>query len=149
MFLGGTDLKLDVKGRIAIPSKHREALVSDDGGGRIVITAHPQGCLLVYPVPAWEPIRDQVLCAPSLDPRAARLKRLIIGYAQEEALDSAGRVLVSPELRKYAGLEKDVRLVGQGTHFELWSYERWQVQEQDIMTLTADELPPGFERLAF
>ena len=147
MFQGASELKLDVKGRLAIPSRHREGLVLGDGP--VVITAHPHGCLLVYPVPAWEPIRDQVLCAPSLDPRAALLKRLIIGYAQEETPDSAGRVLIRPELRKYAGLERDVRLVGQGSHFELWSEERWQLQEQQMMTLTAAELPPGFEQLAF
>jgi len=147
MFLGGTDLKLDAKGRLAIPSKHRETLASGDG--RIVITAHLHGCLLVYPMAAWEPICEQVLRAPGLDLDAARLKRLFIGYAQEDTLDNAGRVLIGPELRKYANLEKDVRLVGQGSHFELWSYERWQSQEQDFATLTPDKLPPGFENLAF
>lgn len=147
MFLGGTNLKLDAKGRLAVPSKHREALASGDG--QFVITAHPHGCLIVLPMSAWEPIRDQVLRAPSLDPDSAQWKRLIIGYAQEEPLDSAGRVLIGSELREYAELDKDVRLVGQGSHFELWSYEKWRFQEQGFKTLTRDKLPPGFENLAF
>lgn len=147
MFQGATDINLDAKGRFAIPSKYREALVSKDG--QIVIAAHPHGCLLVYPVRAWEPIRDQVLSAPSLDPRAASLKRLIVGLAQEETLDSAGRVLIMPKLRKYAGLEKEVCLIGQGSHFELWSDERWLLQERAIMNMGEAGLPPGFENLAF
>ena len=146
MFQGASALNLDAKNRLAIPSRHREALVSGDG--QIVMTAHPHGCLLVYPIPAWEPIRDQVLRAPSLDPRAALLKRLLVGYAQEEALDNAGRVLIKPELRKYAGLEKQVWLVGQGSHFELWSDESWQRQQQAMMALAETGLPPGFESLA-
>ncbi|MDR2208376.1 MAG: division/cell wall cluster transcriptional repressor MraZ [Azoarcus sp.] len=146
MFQGASELSLDAKGRLAIPSKHREALVSDDG--QIVVTAHPHGCLLVYPVLAWKPIRDQVLRAPSLDPRSASLKRLLVGYAQDETLDNAGRVLVKPGLRKYAGLEKQVWLVGQGSHFELWSDESWQRQQQAMMALAETGLPPGFETLA-
>ena len=67
MFQGTSALNLDAKGRLTIPSKHREALASEDG--QVIVTAHPQGCLLVYPVPAWLPIRDQVLRAPSFDPR--------------------------------------------------------------------------------
>ncbi|MDR2925037.1 MAG: division/cell wall cluster transcriptional repressor MraZ [Azoarcus sp.] len=147
MFQGAADINLDAKGRFAIPSKYREALVSEDG--RVVIAAHPHGCLLVYPVHAWEPIRDQVLSAPSLDPRAASLKRLIVGLAQEETLDSAGRVLIMPKLRKHAGLEKGICLIGQGSHFELWSDERWLLQEQAIMNIGETGLPPGFENLAF
>jgi MraZ protein len=146
MFQGASALSLDAKGRLAIPSRHREALGSGDG--QIVMTAHPHGCLLVYPIPAWEPIRDQVLKAPSLDLRAAHLKRLLIGYAQEEVFDNAGRVLIKPELRQYAGLEKQVWLVGQGSHFELWSDESWQRQQQAMMALAETGLPPGFETLA-
>jgi len=146
MFQGATELNLDVKGRLAIPSRHREALVSGDG--QIVMTAHPHGCLLVYPVSAWTPIRDQVLRAPSFDPHSALLKRLLVGHAQEEPLDSAGRVLIKPGLRKYAGLEKQVWLVGQGSHFELWSDESWQRQQQAMQALPETGLPPGFESLA-
>jgi MraZ protein len=146
MFQGASALNLDAKGRLAIPAKHREALASEDG--QVVITAHPHGCLLVYPVPEWKPIRDQVLRAPSLDPRSANLKRLLVGYAEDETLDNAGRVLIAPSLRRYASLEKQVWLVGQGSHFELWSDEKWQQQQQAMMAMAETGLPPGFENLA-
>lgn len=146
MFQGASALSLDAKGRLAIPARHRDALAADDG--QVVLTAHPHGCLLVYPVPAWAPIRDQVLAAPSLDPTAAMLKRLLVGFAQEETLDSAGRVLVAASLRQFASLEKQVWLVGQGSHFELWSDAGWQAQQQAMLALAGGGLPPGFESLA-
>lgn len=146
MFQGAVALSLDAKGRIAIPSRYRDALVL--GHGLLVLTAHPHGCLLVYPVPAWVPIRDQVLAVPGLDPRAAMLKRLLVGFAQEESLDAAGRVLIAASLRKFAQLEKQVWLVGQGSHFELWSDAGWQKQQEAMMALATTGLPPGFENLA-
>ncbi|AWI76953.1 cell division/cell wall cluster transcriptional repressor MraZ [Parazoarcus communis] len=146
MFQGAAALSLDAKGRLAIPSRHRDALAVENG--QVVITAHPHGCLIVYPVPAWEPIRDKVLSAPSLDPVSAQLKRLLVGFAQDEALDSAGRVLIAPSLRQFARLEKQVWLVGQGSHFELWSDAGWQKQQEAMMALAGTGLPPGFESLA-
>lgn len=146
MFQGAVALSLDAKGRLAIPARHRDALALQDG--QVVITAHPHRCLLVYPVPAWIPIRDQVLAAPSFDARAAMLKRLLVGYAQDEALDAAGRVLIAPSLRQFAQLEKQVWLVGQGSHFELWSDARWQEQQEQMLALATEGLPAGFESLA-
>lgn len=146
MFQGAAALSLDAKGRFAIPARHRDALAIEDG--QVVLTAHPHGCLLVYPVPAWTPIRDKVLAAPSLDPLSAQLKRLLVGFAQEEALDAAGRVLIAPSLRQFARLEKQVWLVGQGSHFELWSDAGWQKQQEAMLALANTGLPPGFESLA-
>ena len=76
------------------------------------------------------------------------LKRLLIGYAQDDPLDGAGRVLIAPKLRQYAGLEKQVCLVGQGSHFELWDEPKWRVQLQAMQALSETGLPPGFESLA-
>ena len=146
MFQGASSLSLDAKGRLAIPARHRDALTADSG--HVVLTAHPHGCLLVYPVPAWVPIRDKVLAAPSLDPTSAMFKRLLVGFAQEEALDAAGRVLVAPSLRQFATLEKQVWLVGQGSHFELWSDAGWRQQQEAMLALMKTGLPPGFENLA-
>lgn len=146
MFQGAAALSLDAKGRLAIPARHRDALTP--GGAPLVLTAHPHGCVLVYPEPAWAPIRDQVVAAPSLEKGSAALKRLLLGYAQVEALDGAGRVLLSPSLRHYANLEKQVWLVGQGTHFELWSDAGWQKQQEDLLAILDQGMPPGFESLA-
>ena len=146
MFQGATALSLDAKGRLAIPARHREALVAASEG-QLVLTAHPHRCLLLYPAVAWEPIRAKVLAASSFNQKAAGIKRLLVGMALDETLDSAGRLLVAPELRKYAQFEKQVWLVGQGTHFEIWSDAGWQ-KEQDAVFALGDQLPPGLEDLA-
>ncbi|AUN95643.1 division/cell wall cluster transcriptional repressor MraZ [Pseudazoarcus pumilus] len=146
MFQGAAALSVDAKGRMAIPARHRDALVPD--GAPLVITAHPHRCLLVYPQEAWEPISRQIAAMPGLDPRTATLKRLLVGFAQAETLDGAGRVLIAPSLRQWAGLDKQVWLVGQGSHFELWSEAGWLAQQEAMQSLDGDALPPGFESLA-
>ena len=147
MFQGAAALSLDAKGRLAIPARHREALVAASEG-QLVLTMHPHQCLLLYPAPAWEPIRDKVLASSSFNPQSAAIQRLLVGNAREECLDSAGRLLISPELRRLAQLEKSVWLVGQGTHFEIWSDAGWQKQQQMFSAINDLELPPGLEDLS-
>ena len=147
MFQGATALSLDVKGRLAIPARHREALLAASAG-QLVLTAHPHRCLLLYPAAAWEPIRDKVLAASSLNLQSAAIKRLLVGNARDESLDSAGRLLVSPELRQFAQFDKQVWLVGQGSHFEIWSDAGWQQQQEVFLGMGDQSLPPGLEGLA-
>ena len=147
MFQGAAALSLDAKGRLAIPARHRDALVAA-ANGTLVLTAHPHRCLLLYPHPAWEPVRDKVLSAPSLEQKSALIKRLLVGFAREEEMDSAGRLLIAPELRQFAQFEKQVWLVGQGNHFEIWSDAGWQKQQEAIFALGDSLLPPGLEDLA-
>lgn len=144
MFQGASQLNLDAKGRLAVPTKHRDGLTAP-GGGRLTLTAHPHGCLLLYPAPAWEPIRQKVLAFPSTDPTASAWKRILVGFAEDFPLDNAGRLLVSPELRDYAHIEKQVMFVGQGTHFEIWSLESWKAQLETLVNGGAPNLPPGME----
>ncbi|HEX5127873.1 MAG TPA: division/cell wall cluster transcriptional repressor MraZ [Rhodocyclaceae bacterium] len=148
MFQGAAALSLDAKGRLAIPARHRDALMQACGG-QLVVTGHPHRCLMIYPSVAWKPIRDQVLAAPGLDPNTALFKRLLVGFARDEEMDSSGRVLVAPELRQFAEFDKQVWLVGQGSHFELWSENGWQKQQQAMLALLdAQQLPAGLETLA-
>ena len=147
MFQGATALSLDAKGRMAIPARHRDGLVGA-GDGRLVLTAHPHRCLILYPQPAWEPIRAKILAAPSLETQSAMLRRLLVGFAVDTDIDAAGRLLIGPELRQYAGLEKDIWLVGQGSHFEIWSDAGWRSQQEAIFALGDKLLPPGLENLA-
>lgn len=126
MFRGSTQLVLDGKGRLSIPAKYRERLMARCGG-QVVLTADPtNGCLLLYPLPEWEVVERQINALPGMDPVSRQLKMLVVGSAEELELDSAGRVLVPPMLRKYARLEKDVVLVGQDKKFALWSESAWQ-----------------------
>ncbi len=144
MFQGAAALNLDAKGRMAIPARHRDALLTQTG---LVLTAHPHRCLLLYPAPAWEPIRAKILAAPSLETQSAMLRRLLVGFAVDSEMDAAGRLLVPPELRQYAALEKQVWLVGQGSHFEIWSEAGWREQQEAIFALGDKLLPPGLENL--
>ena len=145
MFQGATGLNLDAKGRLAVPTKLRGPFQSGPNS-KLVLTAHPHKCLVLFPVLAWEPIRARIMTFSSFDPQLSRWKRLLVGFAEELELDAAGRLLISPALRKYAGLEKQLVLVGQGSHFELWSEEAWEGQlEFDV---GADQLPPGVEDFA-
>lgn len=146
MFQGAAALSLDAKGRLAIPARHRDALTKL-AENQLVLTAHPHRCLLIYPAPAWSPIRDKVLAGSSLDQHSALLKRLLVGFARDEEMDSAGRVLIAPELRTFAQLEKQVYLVGQGDHFELWSDAGWQKQQEAIFALGDQLMPAGWETL--
>ncbi len=133
MFRGATSLNLDAKGRLAMPTKHRDALQVQCAGD-LVLTAHPHGCLLIYPQPAWEPIQAKMMQLSSFNKQASDLQRLLVGNADDVAMDSAGRLLVPPSLRELAKLDKEVKLVGQGSHFELWSIDAWRAQLERVMS---------------
>ncbi len=144
MFRGATSLNLDAKGRLAVPTKHREAMQAECAGN-LVLTAHPHGCLLLYPQPAWEPIQAKMMALSSFDPKSSALQRLLVGFAEDITLDSAGRLLVSPVLRDFAALDKEVMLVGQGSHFELWDMEAWRAQLAQVMEGSGFEMPVELE----
>lgn len=144
MFRGATSLNLDAKGRLAVPSKHRDALLAQCAG-HLVLTAHPHRCLLLYPQPAWEPIQAKMMALSSFDRQSSKLQRMLVGYAEDIELDSAGRLLVSPVLREFAGLEKQAMFVGQGSHFELWNLDAWRAQLEGVLAGDDMELPPELE----
>jgi len=124
MFRGVAQLHLDSKSRLAVPARHRDALL-ERCAGHLVVTADADRCLLIYPLPDWELIQQKLEGLSNLDPRVRELQRRLIGFAVDVDMDGAGRVLISPELRRFAQLEKNVVLVGQGRKFELWNEERW------------------------
>lgn len=144
MFRGATSLNMDAKGRLAVPSRHRDALMAQSVG-QLVLTAHPHRCLLLYPQPAWEPIQAKIMSLSSFDRQSSALQRLLVGYAEDLLLDAAGRLLISPALREFAGLEKQVMLVGQGSHFELWQAEAWKTQLGRVMDGEDVTLPDELE----
>ena len=109
-FHGAAVITLDAKGRVAIPTRHREALL--DGAKTLVLTAHPENCVLVYPEAAWEPVRARVDSFPAFHAQASWWKRLLLGFEEHVAPDASGRVLLSPALRQHARLERDAMMVG-------------------------------------
>lgn len=135
MFRGENKVTLDAKGRLAMPTRYRDGIV-EDAAGRIVVTIdHAERCLLIYALPDWEEIERKLSKLPALDPLARSLQRLMIGHATDVELDSAGRVLIPPNLREYAGLTRDVVLSGQGTRFELWDEALWVAQREASIKL--------------
>ena len=141
MFRGAALLSIDAKSRVAVPTKHRDALQALSAGG-LVLTAHPHRCLLLYPQPAWEPIQSKLMALSSFDKQSSALQRLLVGYAEDVELDGSGRLLISSSLRQFANLEcgsdKQIMLVGQGSHFELWNVEAWHAQLEQA--IGADEM---------
>jgi MraZ protein len=129
MFRGATKVTLDDKGRVVIPTRYRP-FVAERCAGRLTLTVDPDQCLLVYPRPDWEDIEQKLMKLPSLNPRARRLQRLMVGHATEVELDGHGRLPVSPELREFAKLSRNAMLVGQGNRLELWDEARWLEQRQ-------------------
>lgn len=129
VFQGASALALDAKGRLVVPARHREVLTAL-AKGQLTLTKHPQGCLMLFPRPAWEGFRDKIAALPM---PAAGWKRIFLGNAMDVEVDAASRVLISPELRAAAGLSKDVMLLGMGSHFELWDAARYAAHEAEVM----------------
>jgi len=144
MFQGAAQLNLDSKGRLAIPARYRDVLLAHCAGN-LVLTADLDGCLLLYPQPEWQPIRDKLNRLSSFNPKSRALQRRLVGYATDEVMDGAGRVLIPPTLRSYAALDKHVMLIGQGNKFELWDEAKWQAQQQVALSFMDGELPPELE----
>lgn len=126
VFQGSNSINMDAKGRMAVPTKCREQLVSVCGG-QVVMTAHIQErCLSIYPIHEWEnSVLPKIQALPTVNKAAARAQRLVIGYANEMSIDANGRILIPPTLREFASLEKKLMLVGLGNKFELWDEDAW------------------------
>lgn len=142
VFQGASALTLDAKGRMAVPSRHRDALRALCEG-QLTITKHPDGCLMVFPRPSWEVFRDKVAALPM---SASGWKRIFLGNAMDVEIDGSARVLVSPELRAAANISKDVMLLGMGSHFELWDAERYAAHEAAVM---AQAMPEALQDFTF
>jgi MraZ protein len=98
--------------------------------GALTITRHPDGCLMVFPRPEWEKLRERIVQWPE---SARAWKRIFLGSAMDVEMDATGRVLVSPELRSAAGLTRDAMLLGMGAYFELWDQAVYAAKEAEAL----------------
>jgi MraZ protein len=142
VFQGASALNLDAKGRMTIPSKHRDAL-SLQSEGRVTLTRHPHGCLLLFPRPVWENHREQIAAWPM---SARAWQRIFLGNASDVEMDTAGRILIAPELRSAVGMTRDVMLLGMGSHFEIWDAEKLA---QDEAQAVANGMPDVLSNFSF
>ncbi len=150
VFRGVQHINMDAKGRLAMPARQREPLLSRCEG-QIVVTIDTQAqCLLVYPLPEWEVLEQELQELPSLNKKVKQFQRLVLGYATDIQLDGNGRMLLPPSLRDYAQLSKKLVLVGQGKKMEIWSEDLW-LAERDAALESAGpeaELPPELMSLS-
>ena len=142
MFQGASSLSLDAKGRLSVPTRHRDVLAAT-ASSQLTITKHPHGCLMVFPRPEWEKFRERLAQLPM---SAQWWKRIFLGNTMDVDMDGTGRVLISPELRAAAGLTKEAVLLGMGNHFELWDKATYDEQEAQAMQ---GEMPDAFKDFSF
>lgn len=134
VFRGVNTLSLDAKGRMAMPSRYRDALLEQSKGQLVITVDRSDPCLLLYPLPEWEEIERKLVRLGNLNATARRLQRLLIGHATELELDSNGRILIPPPLREFAKLDKRIALTGQGNKFEIWDEGTWNEQRDNWIT---------------
>ena len=136
MFKGITNIRLDTKGRLTIPTKYRP-IIHEQSNSKMVITIDSEEkCLLLYPSTSWKKIQQKINDLPSFNKNARRIQRLLIGHAEDLDLDGNGRILLSRPLRSFAEMTKQVTMIGQGEKFEIWSNDIW---EKRVTTWRAEE----------
>ncbi len=139
-FLGTHTPRLDEKGRLILPAKFRPRLA--DG---LIITKGPDRCLYVYPPEEFAAIAAE-LRQGATSTRAARdHRRMILAAASDEVPDKQGRVTIPPMLRAYAGLDRDVAVVGSGEYVEIWDAATWQAYSESAEQAYSNEAysPPN------
>lgn len=134
MFMSEYSHTIDAKGRLIIPSKFRDAL-----GEEFVISKGMDGCLFVYANDDWNAFEQKLTALPLINKEARQFARFFLAGAAQVELDKQGRILVPASLREFAGLDKDVVLVGVGSRIEIWSREKWEAvsAEADMDDITA------------
>lgn len=125
MFRGRYIHQIDTKGRLSIPSKFREVLASNYDE-RLIITNFDQ-CLWAYPVVEWQELEKKVATLPQFLDEVKALQRVFISAACECPIDKQGRILIPSTLREYAGIGRDIIVVGMTKRLEIWARERWDV----------------------
>ena len=125
MLLGEYNHTIDEKGRLIIPAKFR-----NDLGENVVICKGLEGCLFVYSQEEWESFVNELKSLPRMNKDARIFQRYFFGSANELTYDKHGRVLVPPSLRKDAGLEKEVTLVGVQDRVEIWDKDLWEERSE-------------------
>ncbi|ROP43096.1 division/cell wall cluster transcriptional repressor MraZ [Pseudokineococcus lusitanus] len=141
MFLGTHSPRLDDKGRLILPAKFRDQLA-----GGLVVTKGQERCLYVFPERAFEELHEQLRQAPVTSKQARDYARVLLAGAFDQVPDRQGRITVPQPLRTYAGLERDVVVIGAGTRIEVWDAAAWEAylaEQEDAFSATAEEVVPG------
>lgn len=139
MLIGEYEHNLDSKGRLIMPSKLRE-----DIGEKFIITKGLDGCLFAFSIEEWKKFEEKLRTLPISNKDARNFSRFFFAGAIDCEIDKQGRFLISSNLREFAGLEKEVIIVGMNSRLEIWSKEKWIKFDEDI---SADEIAEKMEML--
>ena len=141
MFLGTYEPKLDDKGRVILPARFRE-----DMEGGVVLTRGQEHCIYAFPAQEFEQMTVELRRAPLSSKQARDYIRVLLSGAYKEVPDKQGRITLPPDLRKYAGLDRELTVIGAGSRAEIWNSQAWDdylsVQE-DVFSQTENEIIPG------
>lgn len=144
-FRGHIYRTLDQKGRLMLPADIREILASLEPEGRFVLTTY-DGCLVGFPEPTWLELEEKFSSLTNANRKMRDFRRLVLGGAEMMLPDSLGRVRLSRAQMDYAGLERDIALVGQGNRFEIWDQNTFKsLLEQNFDDVTDSLAAEGME----
>ncbi len=141
MFLGTHTPRLDEKGRLFLPAKYRERMA-----GGLVVTRGQERSLYIFPMDEFASITEQMRLAPTTSKAARDYMRVFLSGASDEIPDKQGRFTIPAPLRQYAGLEREVTVIGAGSRLEVWDSTSWNSylqQSEQSFAETAEEVVPG------
>ncbi|MDO4254848.1 MAG: division/cell wall cluster transcriptional repressor MraZ [Kocuria sp.] len=141
MFLGTHSPRLDEKGRLILPAKFREEL--SEG---LVLTRGQERCIYVFSAAEFEKVHEQMRAAPLSSKQARDYIRVFLSGASDEVPDKQGRVTIPTALRQYAGLDRELAVVGAGSRAEIWDAQAWETyleEQESAFSDTEDEVIPG------
>jgi MraZ protein len=144
LFRGISTVSIDIKGRLAIPSRYRDRLMSI-ADGSLVQTLNPlDRSIWIYPLSEWELIETKLASLSDFDKQSRRTKQMMRGYASDCQMDAQGRILLPTELRQYAEMKKQAVILGQGNKFEVWDQETGDLKrDQWLDTIVDDQSAPS------
>lgn len=141
MFLGTYEPRLDDKGRLILPAKFR-----DQFAGGLVLTRGQEHCLFAFPMREFERMYEQLRQAPTTSKKAREYLRVFLSGAVDEQPDKQGRITLPATLRQYAGLDRELAVIGAGSRIEIWDAAAWQeylTASEESFAETAEEVIPG------
>jgi len=129
-FLGEYEATIDAKGRFLLPGGIKKQM--PEGTSTIVISRGFEKCLLLYPLKSWEAIEEKIKKLNEFNPKVSQFRTLFVGGASYVDLDSAGRVLLPPSLKEYAGLTKDILLASDIDKIKIWDSGKYKKLFEDF-----------------
>jgi len=139
LLIGNSNINLDTKGRISIPTKYRSDLALACAGKLVLARSPRERCLWLYPLPIWEEIQAKIVAMPAGNKGAERYRHVLFGTAEVIEMDGSGRVLIKESLRQMVGLDKEISLVGQANKFEIWDTSTWESRFDEWLDESQDD----------